>query len=91
MKRFLLEARGKKCERCWDCDKSLDMHHMTYARVFNEVPFDLALLCRVCHQQEDINRANRGRLLRLGLLSRSGEQRLVARVRSKWMFGLYAC
>jgi hypothetical protein len=91
MKRLLVEVRGNKCERCWDCGESLDMHHMTYARVFKEVPSDLALLCRACHEVEDTSRAMRGRMLRLGFLSRFGEQRLITRIRSKWIFGLYAC
>ena len=51
MKVELISSRGNRCERCKDTGKRLDVHHITYARIFNEEPSDLMLVCRKCHQQ----------------------------------------
>lgn len=48
----LLQQRGCKCERCEKVFKrasKLQLHHLTYDRLFNEKPSDLQLVCRNCH------------------------------------------
>ncbi len=50
----ILEKRGSCCERC---NKSkpyniLQLHHLTYERLFNEEPQDLILICPKCHRKE---------------------------------------
>ena len=40
-----LEGRGKRCWRMPD-----HAHHKTYARLYNELPEDLAACCRTCHR-----------------------------------------
>jgi hypothetical protein len=49
-KNALLKARGNCCEKCGQV-KPLDAHHMTYKRLFNELPEDILLVCRPCHQK----------------------------------------
>ena len=44
-----LHLRLGKCEKC-DTTNSLEAHHNTYARLGDELPSDLNLLCRACHQ-----------------------------------------
>ena len=39
------------CERCGST-KRLEVHHKTYARLFNEKLSDLELLCSICHRKE---------------------------------------
>lgn len=48
-KKQLIAERGHRCEKCGATPKSLDGHHLTYARLFNEIPEDIQLLCRPCH------------------------------------------
>jgi len=51
-KRFLvLQRDGFKCRRCGSKNQ-LNVHHLTYANVFNEPLCDLITLCRKCHKQE---------------------------------------
>jgi len=46
----LFEA-GYVCEKCGgDC--KLDVHHKTYAHLFDEPLTDLIVLCRYCHKVE---------------------------------------
>ena len=50
----LIQIRGAKCERC-KCARlptKLQVHHLTYDRIFNEEPEDLILLCASCHMKE---------------------------------------
>lgn len=50
----LLQARGCKCEKCnreLQANK-LQVHHVTYERLFNERLSDLLVLCGRCHQIE---------------------------------------
>ena len=42
--------RGRKCEVCAG-ERSLQIHHLTYKRIYNEEPEDLVILCRKCHVQ----------------------------------------
>jgi len=46
-KKYLNEF--KVCQLCQDNAK-LELHHITYLNVGNELPKDLILLCRSCHQ-----------------------------------------
>lgn len=47
--RRLALFRGKfHCARCGSRSR-LDVHHKTYARLGNEAPDDLMVLCRSCH------------------------------------------
>lgn len=41
----------QKCERCGS-KKSLEVHHLTYQRIFKEEPADLEVLCKGCHYKE---------------------------------------
>lgn len=46
----LKKQRGNKCEHCGRENVTLDGHHLTYERLFNELPSDVLLLCRPCHK-----------------------------------------
>lgn len=50
----LLQERGCKCERCNKPRKptSLQVHHITYKRLYDELAADLILLCGGCHMKE---------------------------------------
>ena len=50
IRRELFENRGEECELC-GYGHSLQIHHLTYARLFNEDPSDLQILCRNCHEK----------------------------------------
>jgi DNA repair exonuclease SbcCD ATPase subunit len=56
------EAKARAGNRCEVCNRSraevqLDAHHRTYERLGNEVPEDITVLCRDCHQlYEDAKR-----------------------------------
>jgi hypothetical protein len=41
-----------KCQRCGASDTELNVHHLTYERLGEELPSDLVVLCRRCHQRE---------------------------------------
>ena len=43
-----LRRAAYRCQVC-NSDKSLDVHHRTYERVGRELPEDLTVLCRKCH------------------------------------------
>lgn len=46
--------RGNKCEIChFPGGKGviLDGHHLTYVRLFNELPEDIQIVCRDCHKK----------------------------------------
>lgn len=47
----LFTERGKKCERC-SSNKILQIHHLTYERIFKEEMSDLLILCKKCHEKE---------------------------------------
>ncbi len=49
------EAKAQAGNRCQVCNRSraevqLDAHHRTYKRLGNELPEDITVLCRECHQ-----------------------------------------
>ncbi len=50
-KQMLFDLRGHKCEKCGEIKGAIDGHHKTYIRLFNELPEDIILLCRVCHKR----------------------------------------
>lgn len=44
----VIAARGLMCERCGKAGK-VDAHHITYERFGHELPEDVKLYCRTCH------------------------------------------
>ena len=46
----VLTAARFKCQRCFK--PATDVHHKTYANLFNEPTEDLEALCRECHEEE---------------------------------------
>jgi 5-methylcytosine-specific restriction endonuclease McrA len=47
----ILSDRGSKCENCgFDKVIKLHIHHLTYDRLYNELPEDVKILCRRCHE-----------------------------------------
>ena len=47
----LISIRGNKCEKCKKKTNRVQVHHLTYERLFNEQSEDLILLCGTCHQK----------------------------------------
>ena len=47
----LFQKRGKRCEIC-NSSHRIEVHHKTYARIFNEKFEDLKVLCFQCHRKE---------------------------------------
>ena len=45
---YALKRANHRCERCKE-RRATEVHHLTYIRVFNEMPSDLVALCRQCH------------------------------------------
>lgn len=45
----IIAQRGCVCERCGTAGP-VDAHHLTYKRLGYELPEDIRLLCRACHQ-----------------------------------------
>lgn len=45
----IIIARGYACENCGSMKGPIDAHHKTYVRLGNELPDDIVLLCRPCH------------------------------------------
>ncbi len=51
-KRDLILKRDRyRCVKCFD-DKNLQIHHLTYDRLFMEKTDDLITLCATCHSKE---------------------------------------
>lgn len=48
-----LKAAGWTCQRC-GARKGLQVHHLTYERIGAELPEDLQVLCRSCHEGEHL-------------------------------------
>lgn len=44
----VIEARGGRCEQCGGRER-LQVHHKSYAHLFNERDSELQVLCRACH------------------------------------------
>lgn len=58
------EAKAKAGNRCQVCNRSraevqLDAHHRTYERLGNELPEDITVLCRDCHQLYEDSKKNK--------------------------------
>lgn len=47
---FILDRAGHICEMC-GTRPATEVHHLTYARVFAELPSDLLAVCRPCHAE----------------------------------------
>lgn len=45
------DRAGWRCERCGHDDRPLDTHHLSYARVGDELQEDLIVLCEPCHAE----------------------------------------
>jgi len=45
-----LDIDSNECVKCGEKNK-LEIHHITYKRLFNENIYDLVTLCRSCHQE----------------------------------------
>jgi len=45
----VLERAGHRCQLCGAMDKTLHVHHNSYERLGNELPWDLIVLCEDCH------------------------------------------
>lgn len=46
----IISQRGSKCEICGST-KKIHVHHKTYARMGNEKPEDLQVVCASCHSE----------------------------------------
>lgn len=42
------ERDNHKCRICWS-GSNLEVHHLTYDRIYSEKPYDLVTLCDKCH------------------------------------------
>jgi len=54
---FALNRAGRRCQHCGSYRVVLQVHHKTYAILFNEKPQDLEVLCKICHDKADRQRA----------------------------------
>lgn len=68
-----LERAGYRCEECGS-GSDLEVHHLTYERLGCELPEDLRVLCRRCHETAHAPRNRQKFLLEL-----YGQQRLFDR------------
>jgi hypothetical protein len=50
------KAAGHRCQVCNRGNVQLDAHHRTYARLGNERPEDITVLCRDCHELYETNK-----------------------------------
>ena len=46
----IIADRGKTCERCGTKKGTIQLHHLTYIRLENELSEDVQLLCLPCHE-----------------------------------------
>jgi len=44
-----LERAGYRCQLCGAADETFHVHHNSYERLGNELPWDLVVLCKDCH------------------------------------------
>jgi len=44
----VMKRDGYKCRLCGK--RATIVHHLTYARIFNEQPYDLVAVCKTCHE-----------------------------------------
>jgi len=55
-KRRVKATRGNCCEHCGASGVRLEVHHITYERLGNELPDDVRVLCHECHVAADAAR-----------------------------------
>jgi len=55
-KRRVRAARGNACESCGASGCRIEVHHVTYERLGNELPQDVRLLCVSCHAAAHLER-----------------------------------
>lgn len=60
----ILKRRGNKCRACKSTE-NLHLHHITYARLGFELPKDLVILCKICHEKVHLLGGGRKGLNRL--------------------------
>ncbi len=58
MRETALIQAGRKCERCGAIE-SLQVHHLTYEHLGDELPEELLVVCPPCHEKEDRLREER--------------------------------
>ena len=62
----ILNKRGPQCEQCGTAKGPIDVHHLTYERLGQELVTDVEVLCRNCHQKRhdkprvELNHAREG-------------------------------
>jgi 5-methylcytosine-specific restriction endonuclease McrA len=67
LRQKFIERQDSKCLRCgwckvaWDKSRNLELHHKTYDRLGEERESDLELVCSVCHELADVQRARESR------------------------------
>ncbi len=49
-RRKIIAERGAMCERCGELSPHLNVHHLTYVRLGNELPDDVKVYCLPCHK-----------------------------------------
>lgn len=49
-RRSAIFAANHRCQRCGLRVRLLDVHHLSYDRLGDELPADLVVLCRPCHK-----------------------------------------
>jgi 5-methylcytosine-specific restriction endonuclease McrA len=49
IRNWLFYFRGEKCQECGST-KDLQVHHLNYYHIFNEMPDDLKIVCKQCHE-----------------------------------------
>jgi hypothetical protein len=47
---YILQRANYTCEKCGK-RSATEVHHLTYIRVFNELPSDLLAVCKQCHYE----------------------------------------
>lgn len=54
-RQYLFDLLGRTCELCGS-NKIIQVHHLTYERLYQERKSDLLLLCSECHKKADVDR-----------------------------------
>ncbi len=49
IRELMIERANNKCGECGRITRRLEVHHVTYDRLGEELFMDLRVLCRVCH------------------------------------------
>lgn len=48
-RKHIFDIRGRYCEKCGGVN-DLQIHHLTYERIFKEADEDLQVVCKTCHE-----------------------------------------